>query len=62
MYAWWLRKTEEDVRFHVTSIIDGFELPCGFLEMKLGCMEDQAIILTSKPSLRFEFFKGILIF
>lgn len=61
-YAWWLRKSEEGVRFHETGIIGGCELPYGFLEMKLGLMEEQAIILTSKPFLRFEFFKEILIF
>lgn len=62
MYAWWLRKSEDSVRVHGTGIIDCCELSCGFLEMKLGLMEDQAIILTSKPSFRFEFFKAILIF
>lgn len=56
------KEIKEGVRFHGTGIINGCELPCGFLEMKLGLMEEQAIILTSKPSLRFEFFKAILIF
>ncbi|CAO2624034.1 hypothetical protein LEMLEM_LOCUS18165, partial [Lemmus lemmus] len=33
-------------------ITDGCELPCGFWELNSGLLEEQAMLLTTEPSLQ----------
>jgi hypothetical protein len=34
------------------GVIDSCELPCGCLELNLGPLEEQAVLLTSEPFLQ----------
>ena len=35
-----------------TRVTDSYELPCVFLELNLGPLEEQPVLLTTEPSLQ----------
>ncbi|MGE9804891.1 hypothetical protein ACQP3L_30360, partial [Escherichia coli] len=41
MYAWYLRRPEEGIRFLGMGVIDDCMLPCGCWELNLGLLEVQ---------------------
>ena len=34
-----------------TRVMDGYELPCGYWELNSDPLEEQAVLLTTEPSL-----------
>jgi hypothetical protein len=44
MHTSW--RPEENVRSPGTEVADGCELPCGYLELSLGPLEQQAMVIA----------------
>lgn len=47
LHIYCLRKPEKDNRSLGTRITDGCELPCGCLELNLGPVEEQPVVLLT---------------
>ena len=56
--AWCLQRSEEGVGSPRTGVIDGCEPPCRCQELNSGLLEEQPVLLTTKPSLQSSFFGG----
>lgn len=42
------------------EVTDGCELPCGCLELNLGTLQEQPVVLTTKPSLQSLFLLALI--
>lgn len=51
-YVWCLWSPEGDVIFPGTGGMNGCELPCRCWELNQGPLEEQKVLLTTKPSLQ----------
>ena len=49
MQAWCQWDTYEVIRFHETGVTDNWEPPCRFLEVNVGFLKEQKVLLTTKP-------------
>ena len=52
----------EDVRYPGTGVTDSCELPCGCWELNPGALEEQAVLLTTEPSLQLIVFSFVFVF
>ena len=49
-HAWYLQRLEESIPSPGTGGTNSWRSTCGGLELKLGSLEEQPVLLTAEPS------------
>jgi len=52
MLAWCMQRLQSDTELPGTGVTDGCEPPCGFWELNPSPLQEQQVLLISKPSLQ----------